>query len=102
MVLAALLNDDGTGQPLLESLGGSPVDAGSVIVQTARLGDADLDGDVDIADYFRVDRGRALGLDGWQHGDFDLSGGPPTADDYLLIDGAFQAVTSPTGPDAGQ
>jgi hypothetical protein len=58
-------------------------------VKPGEDGDADLDGDVDIADYFAVDRGRAMGREGWSNGDFDLSGGAADGDDYMIIDRAF-------------
>ena len=56
-----------------------------------RSGDADLDGRVGISDFFAADRGRALRLTGWQHGDFDLSGGPADAEDFMLLDRGFLA-----------
>ena len=58
------------------------------VVSTA---DADGDGKVTAADYFAIDRGRALRLSGFANGDFDASGGTPDADDYMVLDRAFLA-----------
>jgi hypothetical protein len=57
--------------------------------ESAITGDADFDGRITSADYFRIDRGRALGHTGWTNGDFDASGGRADADDYMLIDRSF-------------
>ena len=57
-------------------------------------GDADGDGRVGIADYFAIDRGRALRLSGWANGDFNRSGGRPDADDYMIIDRAFPGLAA--------
>jgi hypothetical protein len=70
-------------------LGIAALPDGGVLVKYTYTGDADLSGKVDIADFLAIDRGRALRLSGWSNGDFDYSGGPPTADDYMLIDRAF-------------
>ena len=66
-----------------------PADVNSILVGLAVLGDADLSGDISAADYFLIDRGKALRTTGWYFGDFDYSGGPPTGDDYMLIDRGF-------------
>jgi hypothetical protein len=68
---------------------------GGVLVKFTYTGDADLNGKVDILDFFAIDRGRAMRLGGWGNGDFDYSGGPPTAADYVLIDRAFLAQGTP-------
>jgi hypothetical protein len=93
--LAVVLNDDGSGQPLVASFDGQPVDTNSVLVKYTYTGDLNLDGRVSIADVFLMDRGRALGLSGYQHGDVDYSGGRATADDYALLDRAFLGQGSP-------
>jgi hypothetical protein len=51
--------------------------------------DATRDRGVNLADYFAIDRGRAMRLTGFANGDLNYSGGPPDADDYLVIDRAF-------------
>ena len=87
--LAVVLNDDGTGQRIVSEFGGQPVDANAVLVKYTYAGDLNLDGRVSITDMFMMDRGRALGLTGYQHGDLDYSGGRADADDYTLLDRAF-------------
>ena len=52
-------------------------------------GDADGDRRITAADYFAIDRGRATRKTGFSNGDFNHSGGPPNADDYMIIDRAF-------------
>jgi hypothetical protein len=89
--LAAIINDNGQGQPI--SLLFEP---GSVAIKYTWYGDTDLDDDVDADDYAQIDQGFAQGLSGWRFGDFDYSGSV-NADDFFLIDRAFadQDVTLP-------
>jgi lysophospholipase L1-like esterase len=89
--LAPVINRDDSGAPLLSSVAGVPVDADTVLVKYALNGDTNLDGRVNISDLFRTDAGRAMRRGGWENGDFDLSGGPANADDYMLIDRSFMA-----------
>jgi probable HAF family extracellular repeat protein len=64
-------------------------------------GDSDFDGKITSADYFRIDRGRAMRLTGYENGDFDDSGGIANGDDYMLIDRAFLTqFNSPAAPAA--
>jgi hypothetical protein len=74
---------------MLTSFRGELVDANSVIVAYTLTGDVDLDGRITSRDYFAIDAGRALRRIGYAFGDFDYSGGPADAADYLLIDRAF-------------
>jgi cyclophilin family peptidyl-prolyl cis-trans isomerase len=67
-----------------------------VIEKLTVVGDADGNQVVNIDDYFRLERGRALGLSGFENGDFD-GDGAVDADDYATIDRAFAARQS-TGP----
>jgi hypothetical protein len=67
-------------------------------------GDVDRDGAIGIADYFAIDRGRAMQRSGFMNGDFSLSGGIASADDFMVIDRAFlsqqgsaQAMAAPAG-----
>ena len=60
-------------------------------------GDATRDGKVNLADYFAIDRGRALRLAGLNNGDFNYSGGAGDADDFMIIDRAFLAQRAPGG-----
>jgi hypothetical protein len=87
--LAAILNQNPGGAPLHTSFGGIGVDASSVLIEYTWNGDANLDGRVDAADYFRIDRGFLAGGAGFRDGDFDYSG-TIDGDDYYLIDQAYQ------------
>jgi autotransporter-associated beta strand protein len=66
----------------------------SVSLQRAIYGDTDLNGKLNADDYVRIDRGRALGLTGWNNGDVNYDGVINTAD-YMLIDKAFVASGVP-------
>jgi hypothetical protein len=52
-------------------------------------GDIDGDGLITAHDFFRIDRGIAMGLSGPDNGDLNNSGGPPDGDDVMIIDRAF-------------
>jgi autotransporter-associated beta strand protein len=95
IALLATANDRGNGAPLLTSLSGVSVSPSDILVTRAYFGDADLSGDVNLPDYFRIDAGRAFRRTGWTNGDFDHSGGWADAADYMLIDRSFLAQGSP-------
>lgn len=86
--LAVMLNNNGTGQPLLTTFAEHSVDANSVLVKYTYAGDLNFDGKVDIDDYFKIDRGMAQSLSGYVNGDIDYNGAVD-GDDYFLIDAAF-------------
>ena len=92
-------NASGAGSPLFTTLYGSPVDANAVIVKYTHDGDANLDGRVNISDFFVTDAGKAMRRTGFASGDFDYSGGTADADDYMLIDRAF--LGQPSGLSVG-
>jgi hypothetical protein len=106
--LAVMLNDEdhtGLGPPqrILATFMGRPVDEDSVLVRFTLEGDANLDGRVNIDDYFLIDLGHANGLAGYASGDFNYSGGAPDGDDYFRIDHAFLLQGAPlalAGPSA--
>ena len=77
--------------PLPPPFPAPPADADAVLVKYTYTGDTNLDGRITATDYFALDAGRALGLPGYQHGDFDYSGGVADIDDYLLIDASAMA-----------
>lgn len=83
--LAAMVNNDGTATPLMSTFSGQSVSPYVVLVKYTYIGDADLNGVVDIDDYFRIDVGYARSRLGYRNGDFNYSG-TITADDYFLID----------------
>jgi hypothetical protein len=87
--------------PLYEIFGGMPAELNDHLVRFTYNGDANLDGRVDITDYFHIDLGRAARESGWINGDFDHSGGVPDAADYMLIDRAFLSQGAPLSVGAG-
>jgi hypothetical protein len=93
--LASALNNDGTGTPLLTMLHGLAVPLDAIIVAYTAEGDLNLDGRLDIRDYFSLDTGRALRRTGWTGGDVNYSSNHADADDYMLIDRAFLSATVP-------
>jgi hypothetical protein len=86
--LAALLNDDGTGRPLLAMLGGQVLDANSIVITYALSGDLDLDGRLTAGDYFRLESGRSRRLSGYAFGDLNYDD-VINSDDFVLMDRAF-------------
>lgn len=90
--------------PLYATFTGVPVNANSILVKYTYVGDADLNGFVDIDDYFRIDSGYAIALAGYGNGDFNYDSGAPDADDFFLIDlgwlkqGLPLAATAPQWP----
>jgi hypothetical protein len=99
MTLGVALNQDALGAPLFTAFNGIAVDENSVLVSFTRTGDADLDGRISPADFFAIDRGRALRLAGFQNGDFDYSGAVDAAD-YLLLDRAYLGQAHALSPDS--
>jgi hypothetical protein len=93
--LALQLNDDGTGSPIRTLFEGESVDENSILVKYTYNGDADLNGRVNVDDYFAIDLGFANALNGFARGDFNYSGVAPDADDYFLIDQAFLGQGAP-------
>ncbi|MGE5609609.1 MAG: lamin tail domain-containing protein [Bacillota bacterium] len=86
--LAVLLNDQGDGTPILNTLGTVPVTTDDILVKYTWDGDVDLNGQVDGDDYFLIDSGFISGLDQYRNGDVDLNG-VIDGDDYFLVDSAF-------------
>jgi hypothetical protein len=77
-----------------QTFGGQTVGTGDVLVMYTYAGDADLSGDVDADDFFRIDAGFTGALKGYFNGDFDYSG-IIDADDYFLIDSSYAFHGSP-------
>jgi autotransporter-associated beta strand protein len=78
-----------TGLTSFQGAGGSvTVGAGDVVLKYTYYGDANLDGQVNSADYTRIDSGFLTGATGWQNGDFNYDG-VINGSDYSLIDNAF-------------
>ena len=57
-------------------------------------GDANLSGNINGDDYFRIDTGYTSHLTGYENGDFNYDG-KIDADDYFLIDRNYARQTSP-------
>ncbi len=86
--LGIILNDDGSGNPLLSTFDGESVSTGDVLVKYTYFGDANLDGVVNGSDYTLIDNGFNNSLTGWNNGDFNYDG-VINGDDYTLIDNSF-------------
>ncbi|HEX2974249.1 MAG TPA: hypothetical protein VHP11_18080, partial [Tepidisphaeraceae bacterium] len=94
--LAITINDKGNGQPIFSTFDGLPTDANDILIKYTWNGDVNLDGKVDLADYFLVDSGFIQQAGGYRNGDLDLNGKVDLAD-YFLIDSAFIAQNSVLG-----
>ena len=68
-------------------------DTSAVVVKYTYIGDANLDGRINIDDYTCVDSGSAVGATGWYNGDLNLDG-RVNIDDYVLIDNASSSQGS--------
>jgi len=107
--LAAMINDDGSGNALRGMFNGVAVDANAILIKYTYDGDSDLDGDVDADDYARIDTGFAQRnnpgfVASYRNGDFDYSSSI-NSDDFFLIDRAFSsqgATLAETVPQAAE
>jgi hypothetical protein len=89
----AVVQNNQSGSPLFNStrlFDGVAPGAADILIKHTYVGDANLDGKVDGADYSLIDAGFASGgaLTGWADGDFNYDG-TVDATDYALIDNAF-------------
>ena len=93
--LTALQNNTGQGKPLLTRFGGQDVGLDSLLVKFTYRGDSDLDGQIDGADYQRVDLAFLLGASGQtlRNGDVNYDG-CINGDDYFTIDRSFLGQTA--------
>jgi autotransporter-associated beta strand protein len=73
---------------------GVSIAAGDVLVMYTYIGDANLDGKVNVDDYVRIDQGVSSGTSGWFNGDFNFDG-KVNVDDYVMIDGVLSAQGPP-------
>ncbi len=67
------------------TFGGESVGNSDVLVMYTYAGDADLTGNINGDDYFRIDSGYSAHATGYDNGDFNLDG-RIDADDYFIID----------------
>ncbi len=72
---------------------GQTVTSGDVLVRYTLVGDTNLDGTVDLADYTRLDAGFLAKASGWADGDFNYDG-VVDGSDYALTDNAFNVPSS--------
>jgi hypothetical protein len=80
----------GSGQALFD--GQSPL-LGDILIKYTYYGDANLDGQVNSADYARADFGYLTNQTGWSNGDFNYDGAV-NGSDYTLLDNAFNTQGS--------
>src|SRR6476469_3203976 len=65
--------------------GTESVDGSAALIKYSYVGDANLDGKLNIDDYIHIDNGITTNATGWFNGDFNLDG-KINIDDYVLID----------------
>ena len=73
---------------------GQVVDASTAPVKFTYVGDANLDGRINVDDFGRIDTSIGVGRKGWYNGDFNLDG-TVNIDDYGWIDTAVGVQGSP-------
>jgi hypothetical protein len=93
--------DNAVLSPLKTTFGGQTVDASSLLIKYTYFGDADLDGDVDVADLGKLATAWQTNSN-WQNGDFDYNGSVNVADLGLLATNWQAGVGSPLGPSLQQ
>ncbi|HEX2974228.1 MAG TPA: dockerin type I repeat-containing protein [Tepidisphaeraceae bacterium] len=91
--LAVLLNDDGKGHTLRSQIFGEPATLNDILAIYTWNGDVNLDGKVNLADYFLVDAGFITQKGGYRNGDLNYDGKVDLSD-YFLIDSAFIGQTT--------
>ncbi|HEX2974229.1 MAG TPA: autotransporter-associated beta strand repeat-containing protein, partial [Tepidisphaeraceae bacterium] len=91
--LAVIPNFDNAGDPLFSQFGGLSVTANDILLMCTWHGDVNLDGKVNLADYFLVDAGFITQKGGYRNGDLNYDGKVDLAD-YFLIDSSFIGQTT--------
>jgi sugar lactone lactonase YvrE len=90
--IGAIQNLSSTNTPIYTTFGGATVGSSDVLIRYTYLGDADLNGTVNSADYIQIDNGfntsQGNANPGWYNGDFNYDH-VIDGDDYTLIDNAF-------------
>lgn len=92
--IAVVRNAPASVRTPLVSFGGLAVNANSILLQAALLGDADLDGAITADDYYCIDRSFAACGSGWGGGDFNQDS-RVDIDDYFLIDRSYALQVVP-------
>jgi hypothetical protein len=93
--------DNATLSPVKTSFSGETVDPSSLLIKFTYFGDADLDGDVDVADLGKLATSWQTS-NNWQNGDFDYNGTVNVNDLGLLATNWQQGVGNPLGPSLGE
>jgi hypothetical protein len=65
---------------------GETITGSDTLVMYTYGGDANLDGQINILDYVRIDQGIAAGSSGWSNGDFNYDGAVNILDYAMVID----------------
>ncbi|HEX2972980.1 MAG TPA: dockerin type I domain-containing protein, partial [Tepidisphaeraceae bacterium] len=86
--LAIVHNNDGNDSPLIPQIDGLPLQLNDTLIRCSWAGDVNLDGKVDLADYFHIDAGFITQKSGYANGDLNYDGKINLAD-YFLVDSAF-------------
>jgi hypothetical protein len=81
---------------------GVSIDSSTVLIELTSYGDADLDGDVDVADLGRLATRWQTGSNRWSNGDFDYNGTVDVNDLGLLATNWQAGIGSPPGPSLAQ
>ena len=95
--LASILNRCETGGPVHTQFAGESVDENCILVKYSYNGDSTLDGMLNAADYFQMDRAFLAGETGDACADCDYNDAVD-GDDYFLLDRAFLSQTSILAP----
>lgn len=81
---------------VFREVGMSPAAGGSLVVGVAAVGDANLDGRVDIYDLIAIKTAGRFGLDardaGWWQGDFSFDGRADNADLFVMMSAGFYGI----------
>jgi len=92
---SALLHISGTQSGMF---GSETVDPSSVLARVTLVGDANLDGRVNFADFQRMELGFGLKSQGWSGGDFNYDGMVNGADFQLLYGNLGKDIALPPAP----
>lgn len=85
----AVFSNNFDGSPYFTSFDGVPVTTSDILVRYTYVGDSDLDGVIDGADYKRISESLTTGIgSGWLSGDFDLDG-DVDANDFTAFSNAY-------------
>jgi hypothetical protein len=87
----AVISNNVAGTLLYSTFNGSAVTLSDVLIKSALLGDTNLDGKVDHADYARAATGYSDHLSGWYNGDFNYDG-IVDGSDFTLMDNAYNST----------